>query len=111
MSFIPASAWFELKAFAERASGVPMDTMHVIAGVLLQLLFARLLRVSLVRWTPWLLVLALEIANEAYDLWVERWPQIGMQLGEGAKDLLLTMALPTLLMVAARLRPSLFTAD
>jgi hypothetical protein len=33
-----------------------------------------------------------------------------MQYGEGARDLLLTMLLPTILMVAARLRPDVFRA-
>jgi hypothetical protein len=41
-------------------------------------------------------------------LWIEQWPDLSMQYGESVKDLLLTMALPTLLLVAARLRPQLF---
>ena len=50
---------------------------------------------------------ALELANEANDLRVEQWPQPGMQYGEGAKDIILTMALPLLLFLVARKRPKL----
>ena len=53
-------------------------------------------------------LLAAILWNEAVDLWVERWPDPGMQYGEGAKDVLLTMALPTILIWAARWRPDLF---
>jgi hypothetical protein len=41
-------------------------------------------------------------------LWIEQWPDRGQQYGESAKDLLLTMAVPTILMAAARARPDLF---
>jgi hypothetical protein len=44
------------------------------------------------------------------DLWIEQWPDPGQQYGEGAKDLLLTMAVPTMTMLAARARPDLFRA-
>ena len=44
------------------------------------------------------------------DFWIERWPDLWMQLGESAKDILLTMALPTVLMFAVRSRPNLFRA-
>ena len=47
--------------------------------------------------------------NEATDLWVERWPDPAMQYGESTKDVLLTLALPALLMAVARLRPGLFS--
>jgi diacylglycerol kinase len=57
---------------------------------------------------PWLVVLLLELVNEWNDLQVERWPSLGQQLGEGAKDLALTMLLPTLLLMLARWRPGLF---
>ena len=100
--------WYELKQFLEHASGFSMDALHVIAGVAVQLAAAALLRSSVARWAPWLILLALELLNEAADLYVEQWPQRGMQLGEGVKDVLLTMALPTLLLLAARLRPALF---
>ena len=94
--------WHELKLLVEHASGVSMDALHVVAGVVIQVAVAALLRSSLGSWRPWLVVLVLELANEAMDLWVERWPHPGMQIGEGVKDIVLTMALPTLLLLAAR---------
>ena len=55
-------------------------------------------------------MLAFILWNEAADLWNEHWPDAGQQYGEGAKDIALTMFVPTLLMIAARLRPDLFRA-
>jgi hypothetical protein len=61
-------------------------------------------------WRPWLAVLVLLVLNECVDLWVERWPDLAMQYGESAKDLLLTMILPTLVMILVRSTPRLFSA-
>lgn len=101
--------WYEFKLFAAHLGGISMDALHILVGVTVQLGTAWLLRVSLASWKPWLILLAFELLNEGLDLWVERWPHAGMQWGEGAKDILLTMALPTLLLLAARLRPGLFS--
>jgi hypothetical protein len=81
--------------------------MHVVAGVVIQLLAAMLLRRSVGAWAPWLVVLCLAILNEGIDLWIEQWPDLAIQYGESAKDILLSMALPTLLMLVSRFRPQL----
>ena len=86
-----------------------MDSLHVVVGLLLQLTVAGVFRSTLKSWRPWLAVLALELANEANDLLVERWPDPGRQWGEGAKDVLLTMLLPTVLLLVARRLPQLLT--
>jgi hypothetical protein len=86
-----------------------MDTLHVMGGIILQLILAALLRTSLASKWPWLIVLGLELANEAYDLWLERWPSFLMQLGEGARDLIGTMLLPTLLWWVASRRSRLLS--
>lgn len=99
--------WYQVKLFAQHASGVHMDALHVIAGVVLLLLFALLLRRSVARPLPLLLVLALEIVNEANDFRVEIWPDPGMQFGEAAKDVVLTMALPLLIFLVAKYRPKI----
>lgn len=106
----PAAAWHEAKIFLERSGAISMDALHVLAGTALLFLFAWALRRSLASWLPWLLVLAVLALNEAADLSVERWPSLGMQLGEAAKDVLVTMAIPTLLLVAVRASPRLFSA-
>ena len=97
--------WYVLKQFAEHATGISMDALHVLIGFFLFLLAARLTRRTLGSFLPWSLLLLVELANEVYDLHIEIWPNLSSQLGEGAKDILLTMALPTLLLAIARWRP------
>ena len=108
MSFDPA-VWFQVKELVRHSTGWPMDTLHVMGGVILQLILAALLRISLASKWPWLILLALELANEAYDLWFERWPSPSMQVGEGLRDLIGTMLLPTILLWVARKRPRLLS--
>ena len=105
---VSADDWYQVKLFFARASGFSMDSLHVIVGVVVQLAIALLFRTSVARPWPLLSVLALELINEASDFRVERWPQPGMQLGESVKDVVLTMALPTLIFLVARYRPKLF---
>lgn len=104
---LDGSGWYQVKDFAEHALSWPMDTLHVMLGVILQLLAAALLRTSLSDVRPWLAVFILELGNEAYDLWFEAWPSLSIQLGEGLRDLLGTMLLPTFLLVVARCAPRL----
>ena len=101
--------WYEAKMFIEHASLVSSDALHVVVGVLVWMLAAILARTSLADWRPWLLLLVLLLLNETVDLWVEQWPDPAMQYGESAKDVLLTMTLPTLLTGVARLQPWLFS--
>ena len=103
-----ALEWQEWKRFLEHGAAIGNDAVHVLAGVVLQLAFALLLRRPLPSLAPWLAVLALALLNEASDLWIEAWPDPAMQYGEGAKDVVLTMALPTLLLVTTRYLPKLY---
>ena len=103
-------SWHQGKLFIEHAVRISHDSLHVIVGVLVWLVVAFLSRRPLTSWVPWLWALAFILWNETVDLWSERWPDAGMQYGEGAKDVALTMLLPTLLMFAARARPDLFRA-
>jgi len=103
--------WYQFKLFAERASGISMDAWHILVGFAAFLLAALLLRSNVSRPLPWLVLLAFELLNEAYDFHVERWPDWGSQLGESTKDVMLTMALPTLVAAVARWRPELFGAS
>lgn len=104
------TGWVEAKAFAERFLGVSNDALHVIVGVVLHLAFAAIWRGSLARFWPWAMVLALQLGNEAADLAAERWPNPGEQLGESAKDIALTMLLPTVLLMLARFWPAVLGA-
>ena len=103
--------WYQFKLFLEHAAGVSMDAWHILAGFGLFLFAALVLRRSVASPLPWLVVLLLELANEAYDLNVELWPDLGSQIGEGLKDILLTMTLPTLLLWVARWRPDLLAGE
>lgn len=104
------SSWYQGKLFIEHSLTISHDSLHILVGVLLLIALGLLLRRPLTSWRPWLWLLAAALWNETVDLWIERWPDPGMQLGEGAKDLLLTLAVPTILMWAARSRPDLFRA-
>lgn len=101
-------SWHEGKVFIEHSVSISHDSLHVIVGVLAWLVIALVVRRPLTAWRPWLWLLALIGWNETADLWIERWPDAAMQYGESAKDLLLTMLLPTMLLFAARTRPDLF---
>lgn len=100
--------WYEAKKFVEHATAISMDALHVLVGLVLLLVLALVLGRSVSDWRPWLALLALALVNEAIDLSVEYWPSPGMQFGEGAKDVLLTMLLPTLLALGVRYLPELF---
>jgi hypothetical protein len=102
--------WYQLKMFIEHASGISMDALHILVGCVIFLVSAQALKRSIAHPLPWLATLVLEIGNEVHDLTIEIWPDPGSQLGEGAKDIILTMALPTLLMLVARWRPMLLGA-
>lgn len=99
---------YNTKMFLERSLAFHNDALHVMAGLALALVFAALMRRSLADWLPWLAVLALELVNEANDYFFEIWPnEVPQQFGEIAKDIALTMALPTLMLVVARYWPHL----
>jgi hypothetical protein len=96
--------------FIERLTTICHDTLHLFIGLLIWIAAASLLRRSLRSWVPLLVVFALAVFNEAVDLTVELWPNPGMQLGEGAKDVLTTIAVPVTLFVAMKLHPRLVGA-
>jgi hypothetical protein len=102
------SSWHQGKLFIEHAVSFSHDSLHIIVGVIIWIGFALVFRRPLTAWWPWLWLFAVILWNETVDLWMEQWPDPGQQYGEGARDLLLTMVVPTIIMIAARLRPELF---
>ncbi len=100
-------SWTETKELIEHSIGFSLDSLHVIAGVLILLAAALLLRKPVSTMRPWLVVLVLACANEFIDL-SYRWPSPSIQFGESIKDLLLTMLLPTVLLLASRIYPRIF---
>ena len=108
MSF---QGWYQFKLFIEHASGISMDALHVIVGFVIFLIIARLLRCSIASPLPWLALLLLELGNEAYDLKIELWPNLASQIGEAAKDIMLTLVLPTMVALLVRWMPALFASN
>ncbi|WP_028970438.1 hypothetical protein [Sphingomonas sp. URHD0057] len=102
--------WHQGKLFVEHAIAIQHDALHIIFGVIVWVVIAAVMRRPLSSRWPWLWLLAVIAWNETVDLWTEKWPDPGQQYGEGAKDLLLTMLLPTILAVLVRVAPGLFGA-
>ncbi len=104
------SFWFIHKTAFERSLMFGDDALHPIVGVLILLVLATLTRRSLASWLPWLVLLALELLNEWADLAGEYWPTRDQQWAESVKDVILTMLLPTVLLIASRIRPTVLAA-
>ena len=100
-------SWHDSKLFIERLTSVSNDALHVIAGTCVWLILALILRRPVTSWLPLAGTVAVLLVNELVDVWVEIWPQPGMQAGEAAKDLVTTVALPLVLFVAFRALPGL----
>ena len=103
--------WYQLKSAIAAATGVSHDALHIFTEIALQILVAVVLRVRLSSPWPWLVVLGLEGVNEWFDLGVETWPDQSRQFGETLKDIMLTMAVPTALLILSRWAPGLFAPN
>lgn len=101
-------SWKEGKLFFEHSVSVSTDALHLITGVLILMVSALLLHKPVSSRWPWLVVLVFTCLNEAIDLWIDQWPSPGMQFGESARDIFVTMLLPTLLLFTARKTPQLY---
>lgn len=106
MTSLPGEAaiwWGDVKIALSAALGLSKDALHIHLGILLFLLFALMTRRGLDRWLPWLLLLALETANEVLDL---HQPAGSMEknMAAGVHDIVNTMFAPTLLMLFLRWR-------
>lgn len=100
--------WYEAKRFIEHATTLSMDALHLIVGAALLFAFSLVLRRPVSDSRPWLAVLLVTLVNEAADVWLDRWPSAGMQFGEATKDIVLTMLLPTMVLLTARHLPQLY---
>jgi hypothetical protein len=100
--------WHQAKQLIEHSIAFSPDALHVMAGALVQLGASLLLRRPLSSLAPWLTVVVIAILNEVVDLRFPEWPWLAAQIGESAKDILLTLAVPTLLLATTRLLPQLY---
>jgi hypothetical protein len=94
----------EKKALAHTLQ-VSEPTLHVHVGLLLFVLACIITRRGVGKWTPLLVVLAFELANEASDFimfFMSRWRWTP---GETVLDIVLTMIWPTVLTLLGRYGP------
>ena len=101
--------WIAFKDLIVASGGVDRDALHVFAAVAGQIAVAVLLRRPLSSLLPWLAVLVIELGNEAAtalaDGRIKDWERAA-----SLRDLLLVMALPTLLFILCRFAPRLVAA-
>ncbi|HEY0044557.1 MAG TPA: hypothetical protein VGB62_08415 [Allosphingosinicella sp.] len=96
--------WVQVKEAVEAWTGLERDALHVYAAVGVHVIAALVSRRPLSHIFPWLCVLAVEIANESADLFID--PIIEQWEVEGAiHDLWNTMLIPTLLLLLTRFAP------
>jgi hypothetical protein len=103
------NSWHQGKLFVEHAVAVSNDALHMAMGVLVWLGLAVVAKRPVSSWLPWTGLLIVLLWNEAVDLYIEQWPDPGQQYGEGARDLVLTLFVPTLILIVARYRPQLLS--
>jgi hypothetical protein len=100
--------WFEFKDWLELSTGLDRDSLHIYAGVGLQLAVAICLRRSLASVIPWLFVVVAACGNEYYDLsFVSEIPsdRNNIYLDEAVRDISNTLLLPTILLLISRFWP------
>ena len=96
--------WGSLKDLLVELAGVSKDALHVHIGLIAFFGATFLLKRSAASLLPWLVVLGLELVNEAMDLFVWGGQPGIAQWGESLRDLFNTMLWPTVLSLAARAR-------
>ena len=95
-----AFLWGGEKTVLSRRLGIEDDGLHAMVGVGLLLLLALVTGRRLDDWRLWLAVLAAECLNEALDLANTVSPEATW--AESRHDLLVTMALPTAILLLLR---------
>jgi hypothetical protein len=102
VSIIGAAGRTYLQVKGRLEQSIPFDSgwLHLMAGPLIFVAAAFLLRKPLSSWWPWLVVLFFEGLNEILDLTLGSWAPREFALN--ATDVLLTMALPTAVLAIAR---------
>ncbi|AMO72113.1 hypothetical protein [Sphingorhabdus sp. M41] len=99
--------WFEIKNWLELSTGLDRDSLHIYAGVGVQLTIALLCRRSLASPIPWLFVAVVALVNEYYDYSFvpENVSGTTGYYDEGIRDVWNTLLLPSLFLIIARFWP------
>jgi hypothetical protein len=93
----------DLKTLLEQYTGLERDALHIHGALLLYILAMAVFRQSRRSRFPWLVVLAAELANEAYDLTRGSEGDSDEEALAGSlKDLWNTMLWPSVLLLVGR---------
>lgn len=106
LSWLGQLDWRAVKLVIEEMAGISQDALHVLLGFVAHLGVAAVLRRGLASPWPWAAVLVLALLNEYYDLTTEGYWHKPMWPGS-VKDVLLTVLIPSILLVMARWTPRL----
>lgn len=103
--------WLSFKTFLTDGSGLSRDALHILFGCGAWLSLVLLFRSWIGAYWPVAAVALAEIVNEWLDLSLDRWdgPMRAVQYWESAKDVLLTLAIPLVLVLLCRAWPARFT--
>lgn len=96
--------WAAFKTLITDETGLSRDALHLLAGLGAYLVLTALLPRRVSPFLPWFLILVAGLANEFADYLDETWPG---QWRESLKDMVTTLALPTLLILLARYAPTM----
>ncbi|MGZ8348530.1 MAG: hypothetical protein ACXWU2_00770 [Allosphingosinicella sp.] len=100
--------WIVVKESVATWTGLDHDALQLLAALPLSLGAALVLRRPLSHFAPWLTVLFVGIANEAVSGFADGAFEAA-ELGQSQQDLLLLMALPSVLFLIARYFPAMLT--
>lgn len=103
--------WFELKNWLELSTGLDRDSLHIYAGVGVQLSAALVFRRSLASPAPWLVVAVVALLNEYYDYAFVPVELQGTQriYDSAITDIWNTLLLPSVLLIIAKFWPGWLT--
>ena len=95
-------SWFDIKELVEAYTGLERDALHIHAALFLYLAAMGVFRRNRRSRFPWLVVFAIEFANEAYDIWHNWGIDHALIFSTAALDLWNTMLWPTVLLLIGR---------
>jgi len=103
--------WLEIKDWLELSTGLDRDSLHIYAGIGMQLAVALCIRRSLASSIPWLFVALAACSNEYYDYMFvsDASYASGIYADEAFRDIWNTLLLPTLFLLIARRWPNWLT--
>tara|TARA_R110002033_G_scaffold558_1_gene5271 strand:+ start:82957 stop:83406 length:450 start_codon:yes stop_codon:yes gene_type:complete len=103
--------WLEIKDWLELSTGLDRDSLHIYAGIGVQLTVALCIRRSLASSIPWLFVALAACGNEYYDYMFvsDAAYASGIYADEAVRDIWNTLLLPTLFLLIARRWPNWLT--